>query len=128
MAEKYITKSELDSAIEDLCKKYNISYGEESLGFGRELAGLSDRLPSADVHSEKHGRWIYQKPNANFCGANDDFIDCVATDFGVSADKIRQIVSLLHQWRCSRCGKLSRRAKYCHNCGAKMDGEDGEQE
>ncbi len=49
MDEKYIAKSKLDSAIEKLCRKYNISYGEESRGFGRELANLSDKLPAADV-------------------------------------------------------------------------------
>lgn len=44
MAEKYVAKSKLDSALEGLCKKYNVSYGEESMGFGRELAELSDQL------------------------------------------------------------------------------------
>ncbi len=87
-----------------------------------DVQSLVNCVPTADVRPERHGRWIFQKPNANFCGVDDDFIDCLATDFGISVDKTRQIISLLHPWRCSCCGKLSRSARYCQNCGAKMSG------
>ena len=53
------------------------------------------KLPAADVVPVLHGRKI-----------EDGDIGCF--------------------WLCSRCGEcLPYGAKYCHNCGAKMDGENG---
>ncbi len=92
MNEKYIAKSELDLALENLCKKYNVSYGEESMGFGRELAELSDRLVAANVKLEKHGRWI-EEGDIQLCS------ECGEE----------------HSWQ-------DYRASYCDVCGAKMDG------
>ncbi len=96
MVEKYVAKSELDSALEGLCKKYNVSYGEESKGFGRDLAELSDRL-AADSSPAVHGHWI------------------------ISCDGYYPY--------CSECTKEppgKEMTDYCPNCGAKMDGEEGE--
>jgi hypothetical protein len=53
------------------------------------------KLPAADVVPVLHGRKI-----------EDGDIGCF--------------------WLCSLCGEcLPYGAKYCHNCGAKMDGENG---
>ncbi len=53
------------------------------------------KLPAADVVPVLHGRKI-----------EDGDIRCF--------------------WLCSLCGEcLPYGAKYCHNCGAKMDGENG---
>ncbi len=69
------------------------------------IDGLTE-IPAADVRPERHGRWVNKRGNK---GA-------------------------WHLWRCTACGeavvnpalKRINMPKYCLNCGAKMDGEDGE--
>jgi len=55
---------------------------------------LLDNLPIADVVKVRHGHWI--------------------NDIGYAG------------WTCSECGdhEGNKTDKYCHNCGAKMDGEN----
>ncbi len=57
-----------------------------------------DNIPAADVRPERHGRWIEDEK------------------YGIVI--------------CSECGEEHAwedyRVSYCEDCGAKMDGEDGE--
>lgn len=48
---KLISKESADKAIEVLCKKYNLAYGEDygSNGFGAEVASCLDDLPVFDT-------------------------------------------------------------------------------
>ena len=59
-----------------------------------------ERLPVADVSPVKHGHWVKEKPDV-----------------------------LIH-WHCSVCKNCyyleEPNANYCPNCGAKMDGGEGE--
>ena len=58
--------------------------------------GYLMRLPSAEAVPVKHGRWEW-------------------------------IGGYGYQYRCSECIMCAeRRTKYCPNCGAKMDAEEGE--
>ncbi len=100
MVEKYVAKSELDSALEGLCKKYNVSYGEESKGFGRDLAELSDQLAAADVQAERHAHWV-SIPLKSKC----EMVKCSICGWG------QGIVSASDM-------------NFCDHCGAKMDGEE----
>lgn len=100
----FIDADNLRVELGKLCERFNISFGEESQGFGKALSELPENLPAADVCPERHGRWIYN---------TDDFTPAL---------------------RCSVCGynkpeiageKLRREPEnYCANCGAKMDGKD----
>lgn len=66
-----------------------------------EVYGEMQRIPAADVQEVKHGEWIKEKPSA-----------------------------FVH-WHCSVCGDCyyldEPNAEYCPRCGAKMDGEEGEE-
>ncbi len=60
---KYINAMQMQNAIAELCKKYNISYGGESNGgFGYELSRLADNIPAADIlpESNEPGRDDYK--------------------------------------------------------------------
>lgn len=64
-----------------------------------------DDLPAADVQEVRHGKWLLEReldgtPYCFHCSICDD-------DFG--------------------CIGITTAYDYCPNCGAKMDGEDGEQ-
>lgn len=58
-----------------------------------------DKIPAANVRSERHGHWIYQEPDDEF------------------------------SWKpylCSACGEKGGKnyTEFCPHCGAKMDGKD----
>ena len=66
-----------------------------------KMVSFSEYTPSADVAPVRHGMWVYAKTyyDADECN-------------------------------CSLCGQLmttaiNKRMNYCPNCGAKMDGGDG---
>ena len=61
-----------------------------------EAHHVSELIPAADVEPVRHGHWI--------------------NDIGYAG------------WTCSECGdhEGNKTDKYCHNCGAKMDGEEQE--
>ena len=68
-----------------------------------EATELTDDLPAADVAPVRHGRWIDAYPDIE---PNPMFM------YGI----------------CSECGfeqGISKYLSYCPNCGAKMDGGDG---
>lgn len=103
----FLDADNLRIELANLCERFNISFGEESQGFGKALSELPEKLPAADVRPERHGHWI-----------RDDYQE---RDFDGSYSKV---VS----YRCSRCNKNTdyKMTIFCGNCGAKMDGKDGE--
>ena len=89
-------------AISEEIRKYyyknppNFSYGE---GFDRGLDRAQRAIlnaPAADVATVRHGRWI---------ASHDEFCSCSICKYPVYVG-----------WN---------QTKYCPNCGAKMDGGDG---
>ena len=96
-------------AISEEIRKYyyknppNFSYGE---GFDRGLDRAQRAIldaPAADVAPVRHGRWVDAYPDIE---PNPMFM------YGI----------------CSECGfeqGISKYLNYCPNCGAKMDGGDG---
>ena len=96
-------------AISEEIRKYyyknppNFSYGE---GFDRGLDRAQRAIldaPAADVAPVAHGRWVDAYPDIE---PNPMFM------YGI----------------CSECGfeqGISKYLNYCPNCGAKMDGGDG---
>lgn len=68
----------------------------------RDCKEVIDSIPAADVASVVHAEWVV-------CGDGDNV-----------------------PWMCSHCGKTTAHkykviyGKYCPNCGAKMDGGDGD--
>lgn len=65
-----------------------------------------ESLSAADVRPERHGRW------------SDKMIAVKINDIGSHDDDYR------FGFRCSECGVVLNKTKYCGNCGAKMDGKD----
>ena len=62
-------------------------------------------IPAADVEPVRHGHW-------------EEDVRYRASPFGIGC---------LIRRKCSVCGTLvDQETKYCHNCGAKMDKENGE--
>ena len=78
-----------------------------------QIIDAFDYLPTADVAPVKHGKWIYN-PNG--------------MDFNLGAWECSVCTQKNNNLPCSRnispyiCGG----SKYCPNCGAKMDGGEGE--
>ncbi|MCM1059433.1 MAG: hypothetical protein NC452_03990 [Eubacterium sp.] len=66
--------------------------------------GCGHLFPAADVQEVKHGKW-----SDKMVGIQDEVFG--DTHFG---------------FQCSECGAVLNKTKYCGNCGAKMDGKDGE--
>ncbi|MCM1055620.1 MAG: hypothetical protein NC394_08880 [Bacteroides sp.] len=67
--------------------------------------------PSEDVRPEKHGKW-----SDTMIGVEDEI-----SRFGDHSFK-----DFHFGFKCSVCGAVLNKTKYCGNCGAKMDGKDGE--
>ena len=82
------------------CIHFDVCYKIEH--FGRDLEDTSPckQFISKDVAPVKHGHWVKEKPDV-----------------------------LIH-WHCSVCKNCyyleEPNANYCPNCGAKMDGGEGE--
>lgn len=66
-----------------------------------EVLVTINRQETADVRPERHGAWIYQKPDDAYT---------------------------YKPWRCSNCGLQGgkHQTAYCPHCGTKMDGQKGE--
>ena len=80
---------------------FNLNFGGVSHAI--IAARLLDEIPAADVAPVRHGRWIDAYPDIE---PNPMFM------YGI----------------CSECGfeqGISKYLSYCPNCGAKMDGGDG---
>lgn len=87
-----------------LCERFNISFGEESKGFGKALSELPETLPAADVRSERHGKWVH---------LGGDEWGCSCCGFVISTES-----SWEHPISETQCND------FCRKCGAKMDGKD----
>lgn len=101
MAE-YIERKKLeevfDNADPDICESYPDGYSD--WGFGREnVRDVIRSVPKADVAPVVHGRW----------NSMDGY-------------KMRVVCSVCG-WDVPEYGKFY---SYCPNCGAKMDGGDGD--
>ena len=103
-------------AISEEIRKYyyknppNFSYGE---GFDRGLDRAQRAIldaPSADVVPVRHGRWISLTECANE---------------GVYCSICKKKVWKSDYALCSHKSRNKLRSDYCPNCGAKMDGGDG---
>lgn len=70
-----------------------------------------ENFPAADVAPVVHGRWIY---------------DCDATDWGIGGYICSRCKIKNNNLPCNRFKMVSvfSGAKFCPNCGAKMDLED----
>ena len=76
-----------------------------------EAMSIVEKAPTADVRPERHGEWKGYTTSA-FHGF-DDFGEPIYRDVNV--------------WVCSECNRRSVvKERFCPNCGAKMDGKDGE--
>ena len=103
-------------AISEEIRKYyyknppNFSYGE---GFDRGLDRAQRAIldaPSADVAPVRHGKWISLTECANE---------------GVYCSICKKKVWKSDYALCSHKSRNKLRSDYCPNCGAKMDGGDG---
>ena len=110
MAE-YIGREALIDAVESI-DWYSVYKGkltagapntENALYKASSIYAVIDNAPSADVAPVRHGRWVDAYPDIE---SNPMFM------YGI----------------CSECGfeqGISKYLSYCPNCGAKMDGGDG---
>lgn len=72
---------------------------------------IVDEIPSADVSPVRHGRWVRKKA----------LIQCDLCGFGLFPDGY-----FFKNGECTHSNEPSYRPNYCPNCGAKMDGGEGE--
>lgn len=100
MSKEYVPREEVIKILE----KHDLSAGS-TLGYhsGAIECAISEieMLPAADVVEVRHGEWILRHVGAG------------------------------HYWECSVCHEnpciyVTKNTKYCPNCGAKMNKEDGE--
>lgn len=100
MADEYIRR---DAAMKAVASQYGACRSPAQNRLLDEIRNKIRRMPAADVAQVVHGRWI-----------KDDFL----SDDVNNAEK------------CSQCGELigwfGNLPNYCPNCGAKMDGGDGD--
>ena len=103
-------------AISEEIRKYyyknppNFSYGE---GFDRGLDRAQRAIldaPAADVAPVRHGRWI-------------SLTECANEGVYCSICK-KKVWKSDYAW-CSKKSRNKLQSNYCPNCGAKMDGGDG---
>ena len=103
-------------AISEEIRKYyyknppNFSYGE---GFDRGLDRAQRAIldaPAADVAEVRHGRWI-------------SLTECANEGVYCSICK-KKVWKSDYAW-CSKKSRNKLQSNYCPNCGAKMDGCDG---
>lgn len=81
-----------------------------------------DNLPAADVQEVKHGEW-----SDEMISKNGYKIVETTTGSLVIPSKYTYVPDHQLGFQCSSCGALMKnKTTYCGNCGAKMDGKDGE--
>lgn len=107
MAEYIERESALYEAEKYACSKGCVS-GRHS-GIADIIADNILKIPAADVRPERHGYWI---DNTMWYGHLGVILKkCSACGFEVQGDPTSR--------------KNGMGGKYCENCGAKMDGKDG---
>lgn len=99
---EYIEREALLKEIDEIHKRHGLPEDEEMEFSETDIRGLLLCLHAADVAPVVHGRWIFKRGN-------------------YEADECN----------CSECGQLmvtavGKRANFCPNCGARMDGGDGD--
>lgn len=119
-------------------------HANEHFIFGIEsVLEYAENLPTADVFPVVHGRWIFTKRHLWYKDENGN-IDEWRVDNGFHNGPECQICHTafcehctpdwstteceIGHYYCSECEETSRDAheNYCPNCGAKMDGGDGD--
>lgn len=68
-----------------------------------------DNIPAADVRPERHGKWVSWEEAGNYIPSPN-----------------RHECSVCHDCAQFLVNGIELLSSYCPNCGAKMDGEDGE--
>lgn len=69
-----------------------------------DAMNIIEKAPAVDVRSERHGQW------------SNEMVFAKETAPGYHSDDVR------FGFRCSECGAILNKTRYCGNCGAKMDG------
>ena len=103
MAE-YIEKEDIEQKIQDGLN--NLVLGHDAI----EVLGMIYDMPDADVAPVRHGHWISLTECANE---------------GVYCSICKKKVWKSDYALCSHKSRNKLRSDYCPNCGAKMDGGDG---
>lgn len=101
MDKKYI---DLEAAVETLKRKSLMMFNTRYKGYTDAIKDLAD-MPAADVQEVRHGNWVMEH-----------------IGYGVT------------RYKCSVCGgrfgedmiEDFRHNRFCSDCGARMDGKDGE--
>ncbi len=96
-------------AVYKLLKSASMPWGQRWEDYTRDITRAVEKIPAADVRPERHGGWEFGK----FDGIGYP-VWCTAC--GIRFGRVTSPAAWLkypeHQ--------------YCGNCGAKMDGKDGE--
>lgn len=110
MAE-YIERETMIQAIREYSGFFQDSPSTNHMILKMEAEDVARDLEAADVAPVVHGRWIY---------------DCNATDYGIGGYICSRCKTKNNNLPCNRFKTLSvfSGAKFCPNCGAKMDFED----
>ena len=117
MAE-YIEREALRNSVESI-DWYSVYKGkltagapntENALYKASSIYAVIDNTPSADVAQVRHGRWI-------------SLTECANEGVYCSICK-KKVWKSDYAW-CSKRSRNKLRSDYCPNCGAKMDGCDG---
>lgn len=144
MAKKYIGIWQTLNIIERLQKRERKKYGIISVFYAlNSVKAYKKNLPAADVQEVKHGHWIAEMRGL-YHGINlliDGFpITIKVRDI---KEAIRNMPSIgmskrRGKWKykqgnngcyCSECGGFhTTKYAFCHWCGAKMDGKEGNDE
>ena len=122
--DEYISK---EKAIKELREVYENEYPTASGDFdeyaSHDVPNVLRNIPSADVQPVKCGKWIWKERHRNSYRVVKG-ID----KYGKEGD-----LQLHEEYKvkvnyCSVCGKQGHEAflNYCPNCGARMDGEQNE--
>ena len=123
MAKKYIGVWQTLNIIDRMLKKENKEYGITDVSFALErIKSYIQKLPAADVQEVKHGEW-----SDEMISKNGYKIVETTTGSLVIPSKYTYVPDHQLGFQCSSCGALMKnKTTYCGNCGAKMDGKDGE--
>lgn len=108
MAE-YIEREAVEKFIED-----GLNNPDKEKAFGHDAIKIMSEvhfMPAADVAPVVHGRWIYDEN---------------ATDWGIGGYICSECKNKNNNLPCNRVKtvRMFSGAKYCPNCGAKMDGSE----
>lgn len=111
--DEYIERRKIYAAVNELlCDDGDHILSSFECGNDFAINGALDiigKAPTADVRPERHGRWVSWEEAGNFIPSPDRY-EC----------------SICHDAAERLCNGFDLLSSYCPNCGAKMDGKDGE--